>query len=155
MRGRFFRCCVALAMFPGVSHATDQNPEPSSDEGRPRIGLVLSGGAARGVAHIGVLKALEKLHVPVDYIAGTSMGAIVGGLYASGMSPDEIEHWFTNADWRYLLSTRLLEKAVRFEKKREIGGSIKVWRWQYPAQAKCNFRWDLFPAKDCSLVCRN
>lgn len=71
---------------------------------RPKVGLVLSGGGARGVAHIGVLKALEELRVPVDYIAGTSMGAIVGGLYASGMSPDEIERSLAEADWRYLLS---------------------------------------------------
>ena len=54
---------------------------------RPRIGLVLSGGGARGAAHIGVLKVLEDLRIPVDYVAGTSMGAIIGGLYASGMSP--------------------------------------------------------------------
>ena len=57
---------------------------------RPKVGLALGGGGARGVAHIGVLKALEELGIPVDYIAGTSMGAVVGGLYASGMSPEEI-----------------------------------------------------------------
>jgi NTE family protein len=71
---------------------------------RPKIGLVLSGGGARGVAHAGVLKALEELHIPVDCIAGTSMGAVVGGLYASGMSPGQIEDWFRNADWHYMLS---------------------------------------------------
>ncbi|MGI9221703.1 MAG: patatin-like phospholipase family protein, partial [Woeseiaceae bacterium] len=54
------------------------------DVARPRIGLVLGGGGARGAAHIGVLQELERLRVPVDAIAGTSMGAIVGGLYASG-----------------------------------------------------------------------
>lgn len=58
---------------------------------RPRIGLVLSGGGARGYAHLGVLQYLEKLRVPVDYIAGTSMGALVGGLYASGISAQELE----------------------------------------------------------------
>ncbi|WP_343654969.1 patatin-like phospholipase family protein [Cupriavidus sp.] len=58
---------------------------------RPRIGLVLSGGGARGYAHIGVLKALERMHVPVDCIAATSMGAVVGGLYASGIGADELE----------------------------------------------------------------
>ena len=52
--------------------------------GRPKVGLVLSGGGARGVAHIGVLKVLEELRVPVDFIAGTSMGSLVGGIYASG-----------------------------------------------------------------------
>ena len=59
------------------------------DLDRPSIGLVLSGGGARGAAHVGVLKVLEELHIPVDYVAGTSMGAIVGGLYASGMSIEE------------------------------------------------------------------
>ncbi len=58
---------------------------------RPRVGLVLSGGGARGATHIGVLKMLDEMHVPIDVIAGTSMGAVVGGLYASGMSGDEIE----------------------------------------------------------------
>lgn len=71
---------------------------------RPKIGLVLSGGGARGVAHVGVLKALAELHVPVDYIAGTSMGALVGGLNAGGLPPAEIEKVFEEADWHYLLS---------------------------------------------------
>ncbi|MFX1676321.1 patatin-like phospholipase family protein [Paraburkholderia sp. A2WS-5] len=62
---------------------------------RPRICLALSGGGARGYAHIGVLRELERLHVPVDCIAGTSMGAVIGGLYASGLSADQIEHALT------------------------------------------------------------
>lgn len=56
-----------------------------------KVGLVLSGGAAKGIAHVGVLKALEEHEVPIDYIVGTSMGGIIGGCYAAGMSPDEIE----------------------------------------------------------------
>ena len=59
---------------------------------RPRIGLVLGGGGARGAAHIGVLKELERQRIPIDAIVGTSMGAIVGGLYASGKTPEELEH---------------------------------------------------------------
>ena len=66
---------------------------------RPKIGLALSGGGARGGAHIGVLKALEELHVPIDYIAGTSMGAIVGGYYAAGYSPEQIEDILRATDW--------------------------------------------------------
>ncbi len=77
----------------------------------------MSGGGARGVAHIGVLKALEKLHVPIDYISGTSMGAVVGGLYASGMSPEEIERWFRDADWRYLLSDSPPRESRSFREK--------------------------------------
>src|ERR1700676_1806476 len=68
--------------------------------GRPRVGLVLSGGGARGATHIGVLKMLDQLHVPVDVIAGTSMGAVVGGLYASGMSGEQIERAMASLDWQ-------------------------------------------------------
>jgi NTE family protein len=64
-----------------------------------RVALVLSGGGARGLAHVGVLKALEENGIPVDYIAGTSMGAIVGGLYAGGCSPDSIEKILTSGDF--------------------------------------------------------
>jgi NTE family protein len=66
---------------------------------RPKIGLVLGGGGARGAAHIGVLKELERQRVPIDAIAGTSMGAIVGGLYAIGKTPDELEELVTTLDW--------------------------------------------------------
>ena len=66
---------------------------------RPKTCLVLSGGGARGFTHVGVLKALEKLRVPIDCVVGTSMGAIVGGLYASGLSPTEIEKAFLATDW--------------------------------------------------------
>ncbi|MEO5718876.1 MAG: patatin-like phospholipase family protein, partial [Chthoniobacterales bacterium] len=84
---------------------------------RPKVGLALGGGGARGVAHIGVLKALEELGIPVDYIAGTSMGAVVGGLYASGMSPEEIEAHFREADWRYLLSNSSPRESETFRSK--------------------------------------
>jgi NTE family protein len=65
---------------------------------RPKIGLALSGGGARGAMHIGILRVLEQLHFPIDYIAGTSMGSIIAGLYATGMSPDEIEQALTSID---------------------------------------------------------
>ena len=71
----------------------------SSYAERPRIGLVLGGGGARGAAHIGVLKELERHRVPIDAIAGTSMGAVVGGLYASGKSPAELEEIVASLDW--------------------------------------------------------
>ncbi|MGL4828200.1 MAG: patatin-like phospholipase family protein [Vibrio sp.] len=66
---------------------------------RPKIALVLAGGGAKGAAHMGVLRALEELHVPVDIITGTSMGAYVGGLYATGMSAEEIESLIYSVDW--------------------------------------------------------
>ena len=71
----------------------------SGNVARPKIGLALSGGGARGAAHLGVLRVLEENNVPIDYIAGTSMGAIVGGLYAAGMTTDEIEAELAAIDW--------------------------------------------------------
>ncbi|MCI0750747.1 MAG: patatin-like phospholipase family protein [Flammeovirgaceae bacterium] len=64
-----------------------------------RVGLVLSGGAAKGLAHVGVLKALEENEIPIDYVVGTSMGGIIGGCYAAGMSPDQIEAMVTSDDF--------------------------------------------------------
>ncbi len=71
----------------------------ANDPGRPRIGLVLGGGGARGAAHIGVLEVLEKLRVPVDCVAGTSMGALVAGGYAAGLSPSAMRQKLARADW--------------------------------------------------------
>jgi NTE family protein len=71
---------------------------------RPKIGLVLSGGGARGLTHIGVLKVLEEARIPVDYVSATSMGSIVGGLYAMGMRPADMEHIVTTVTWSTLFS---------------------------------------------------
>jgi len=96
-----------------------QDATPRNDLGRPRIGLVLSGGGARGAAHIGVLKVLEENHVPVDAIAGTSMGAVVGGLYASGLSAADIERVMTSVDWQDAFRDRPARKDLNFRRKLE------------------------------------
>ena len=69
---------------------------------RPSIGLALSGGAARGLAHIGVLRALEENNIPIDFVAGSSAGSIVGGAYAAGMSVEEIEAMARGLRWRHV-----------------------------------------------------
>ena len=74
-----------------------------------RVGLVLSGGGAKGLAHIGVLKQLEKNHIPIDYIVGTSMGAVVGGMYAAGYSPTEIEAIVLSPEFQSWTSGKPLE----------------------------------------------
>ena len=93
-----------------ASDATQAMPPPPDAAilapGRPRIGLVLSGGGARGVAHIGVLRTLERLRVPVDLVVGTSMGAVVGGAYAAGRSPDELMAFARDTDWDAVLAAR-------------------------------------------------
>lgn len=82
---------VALLTLPLASEATAASDTASSERTRPKICLVLSGGGARGAAHVGVLEVLEEYRVPIDCITGTSMGAIVGGAYAAGMSIPEME----------------------------------------------------------------
>ena len=103
MRGVLAVCL--LVMLPALAHA--QAPAamdaPSTAPERPRTCLVLGGGGARGAAHIGVLKVLEREHVPIDCIVGTSMGAVVGGLYASGYTADEIEAVLDRIDWAEVL----------------------------------------------------
>jgi len=84
---------------------------------RPRIGLALSGGGARGAAHIGVLKVLERERVPIDYIAGTSMGSIVGGMYASGLSPEEIEAQLIAVDWDDVFDDKIDRENRSFRRK--------------------------------------
>jgi NTE family protein len=88
-----------LAALASPAHAEADSQPQSNQASRPRIGLVLAGGGAKGAAHVGVLKVLEEMRIPIDYVAGTSMGSIIGGLYASGMSPQEIEREINQIDW--------------------------------------------------------
>ena len=80
---------------------------PTVEAQRKKVGVVLSGGGAKGVAHIGVLKVLEKAGIPVDVIVGTSMGSIVGGLYAIGYSADQLDSLVRVQDWMFLLSDKV------------------------------------------------
>lgn len=90
-----------------------------SDNPRPRVGLALSGGAARGLAHVGVLRALKEHQIPIDCIAGSSAGSLVGAAYAAGMSIDEIEKLGRSFRWRYVgwptLSMHGLQSNKRLE----------------------------------------
>jgi NTE family protein len=86
---------------------------------RPRICLVLSGGGARGMAHIGVLKVLEELKVPIDCIAGTSMGAVVGGLYASGMTAAQIDATMRSVDWQEAFRDAPPRRDLAFRRKQD------------------------------------
>lgn len=100
---------IALGMAAG---AAAQTP-------RPKIGLVLSGGGARGIAHVGVLKVLEREGVPIDVITGTSMGAIIGGLYASGMRAEEIERELLKVNWNTVFASRIERQALSQRRKEE------------------------------------
>ncbi len=99
---------------------------------RPSVGLVLAGGGARGIAHAGVITALEEMHIPVDAIAGTSMGALVGGLYASGMAAPELKDVIFTMDWE-----RAFEDSVD---RGELPMRRKSDDYDYPSQIQLSFK---------------
>ena len=94
-------------------------PPPATAHGRQKIGLVFEGGGALGLAHIGVIEWIEAHHIPVDYVAGTSMGGLVGGLYASGLSVDEIKEFVHRIDWDMVLSGQVPFQAVGYRRKED------------------------------------
>lgn len=95
------------------------SPALAAESARPRVGLVLSGGGARGAAHVGVLKVLEEMRVPIDAIAGTSMGAVVGGLYASGLSAQEIETLISSVNWQDAFQDRPPRAELGYRRKQD------------------------------------
>ncbi len=88
-------------------------------KGRPRIGVALEGGGALGLAHIGVLEWFEEHHIPVDYVAGTSMGGLVGGFYAAGMSPTELKKLIEGVDWKEVLSDSTPFEDLSYRRKED------------------------------------
>jgi NTE family protein len=86
---------------------------------RPKIGVALEGGGALGLAHIGVLKWFEEHHIPVDYVAGTSMGGLVAGFYATGMNPEEMQSLIEGLNWRKILSDRTPYEDLSFRRKED------------------------------------
>jgi NTE family protein len=95
----------------------NESPPVDPVASRPKIGLVLGGGGALGLAHVGVLKVLEEQRVPIDCIVGTSMGSIIAGLYASGMSPDEIQTLLEKLDWDDIMNDRTSRRELFFRRK--------------------------------------
>ena len=106
---------VIVSLFPVLYVAAQDNDScrMESDIAPVSVGLVLSGGGAKGIAEIGVIQALEENNIPIDYIAGTSMGAIVGGLYASGYTPDEMIELILSPGFSYW-STGQIDPALRY-----------------------------------------
>ncbi len=128
MERRTLDICCTLLILGAAIPATFASENVSAPERelvtRPTVGLVLSGGGARGAAHVGVIKVLDDLQIPVDFVAGTSMGAIVGGLYASGMTADELVHVIETADWSVLLTDRPPRAQRSFRRKSDDIGFL-------------------------------
>jgi len=116
-RALFAAWLAAAAAIPAAAQPPE-SPHASASQ-RPRVGLVLSGGGARGFAHIGVLKVLQELRVPIDAIAATSMGAIVGGGYAAGYTPQHLEELARTTDWNNIFSLRAPRESLHFRRKED------------------------------------
>ena len=121
VRQRMILCLLFLLGFMWHTPMQALQPMHSSPSLHPRkkVGLVLGGGGAKGAAEVGVLKVLEEAGIPIDYIAGTSIGAIVGGLYAIGYDAADIDSLYRNQDWLFLLSDQVKRESETFLSKEE------------------------------------
>lgn len=128
-----FTCISSLLLLSLFSVRTGSAQETTFQEtaaDTPKIGLVLSGGGAKGFAHIGVLKTLEEAGIKPDYITGTSMGAIIGGLYSIGYSPRELEILASSTDWDNVLTNRIPLRKVAMEEKAYAERYLTDLRWE-------------------------
>ena len=112
---------LVLPMFVWGQQLDLNKLEQLKQSGDPiQVGLVLSGGGAKGLAHIGVLKIIEEAGVHIDYIGGTSMGAIIGGLYAAGYTPQQLDSIFRTTDFGTLIQDELPRSSKSFNEKKRL-----------------------------------
>ncbi|MFK8080684.1 MAG: patatin-like phospholipase family protein [Granulosicoccus sp.] len=120
----FLAFIVATSSVAVAEETSSLETMASENATRERIGLVLGGGSARGIAHIGVIKALEKMRVPVDAIAGSSMGSVVGSLYAAGYTGEEIEEFAVGQDWTAIFDDSTVRERATFRRKTDDVGFL-------------------------------
>ena len=116
---RLLRLVLAAGVMAAAVPASAADPVTPAPLARPRVALVLSGGGARGFAHIGVLRVLRELHVPVDIVVGTSMGSVVGGAYAAGASVDELSRMARETDWDQVVADRPARDQLAYRRREE------------------------------------
>ena len=112
---------MAAALLAIITYGQNQSQDQTRAHGvrRPRIGLVLEGGGALGLAHIGVIQWLEEHHIPVRYVAGTSMGALVGGIYATGHSPEDLRKIISGIQWNEVIRGATPYRDLSFRRKED------------------------------------
>lgn len=111
---------IAILLILNVSALANNDSIPAKNV-RPKVGLVLSGGGAKGMAHIGILKELEEIGLYPDYITGTSMGSIIGALYSIGYTIDELEDFARNTDWLTLMTKSQNNELISIDQKDDLG----------------------------------
>ena len=117
MKGLALLLCVALSA--GAQEAPQGSAPAVAGSSRPKVALVLSGGGARGFAHIGVLRVLQREHIPVDIVVGTSMGSVIGGAWAAGASLHDLEHMATRTDWDSVVADRPARDELSYRRRDE------------------------------------
>jgi NTE family protein len=139
MRWRATACAALLGVIFTATGSVAQNASTLATRKYPKIGLVLEGGSALGLAHIGVIQWLEEHHIPVSYVAGTSMGGLIGGVYATGMSAGEVREVVQTINWDEVLSGQTPFDDLSFRRKQDAH--------QYPSSLEFGLRKGLmFPA---------
>ena len=117
MKKRFF-ITIALCFCAFIAQSQETNIRPP----RAKVGVVLGGGGAKGASHIGALKYIEEMGIPIDYVAGTSMGSIIGGLYAMGYSPDELTKLISNMNWNEYIGNKI-DRSTMSQETRELNST--------------------------------
>jgi NTE family protein len=133
IQNRSYRSClrIRIVLFAAILFSSDaiaQGVQPTPPK-RMTVGVALEGGGALGLAHIGVLRWFEQHHIPIDYLSGNSMGGLVGGLYATGQSPDQIENTVKRMDWPLLLGGVTPYEDLSFRRKedaREVQSTLAI-----------------------------
>jgi len=139
---RTFALLLAVVAICRIAVSQDSVPreEPATAQRRPVIGLALSGGGALGLTEIGVIRWMEENHIPVDRIAGTSMGSIIGSMYATGMSPEEIQTFAKKINWdeAFLPEPGYAEISYRRKQDRRLPGGRAAWSEERVKRAEWN-----------------
>ena len=142
---------LILVSLLSIPEQSVSSPENKNEDNRPRVGLVLSGGGALGLAHIGVLQVLEELHVPVDCVVGTSMGALVGGIYATGIAPKRMQEVIEHSDIASLFNDRPprteIAQRLKWDNYRplfDLEFGFNDGEFQLPSGASAGYKFELF-----------
>jgi NTE family protein len=145
LAGLLLSTLVSAPFAAQASNNTDIIPS------RPEVALVLSGGGAKGLAHIGVLKVLEELHVPVDCVIGTSMGALVGGIYAAGVEPETMQKIIAETDIAELFNDNPPRSEISYQIKKDdyrplfdLNMGFNNFELELPYGASAGYRFELF-----------
>lgn len=122
------RSLLVICVLASCRYTRSQELPKHDDKPRPKLGLLLEGGGALGLAHIGVITWMEEHHIPVSYIAGTSMGGLVGGIYATGRSPVEVRELVNGINWNQVMSEVTPFRDLSFRRKQDahdVPGSLE------------------------------